>query len=88
MPEGHDRTKFVGLIGKNFEVDLTLIDLHVTAYSLEQHVDRFIRGVVRIGKIFGNGEHDLGIRHSRSSQQPSQPVKAIVDPESLCVCNR
>src|ERR1700733_2416901 len=69
-PEGHDSAKFMSLIGKYLEVDTTLIDLHVSTHSLKQYVNRLICGVIRVGKIFGNGEHNLGIRHSCSSQQP------------------
>jgi hypothetical protein len=78
----------MSLIGKYLEVDTTLIDLHVTTHSLKQYVNRLICGVIRVGKIFGKGEHNLGIRHSCSSQQPSKPIKAVVDPEPLFVGNR
>ncbi len=69
MPKGHDGAKFVGLIRKHFEVDLPFIDLHITAYSLEEHVHCLIRPVVRIGKMFGYGKDNLGVNHPCSSQQ-------------------
>jgi len=62
-PKWQDRMKCARLIGDDFEIDLPFIDLHVIAYSLEHHVDGFIRGFVRVGEVLGDWKNDLGFKH-------------------------
>jgi hypothetical protein len=87
-PVREDCAQFLGLVGKDPELDASMIHLKVSAHSLEKLFRRLGGFVVEVGEIIGVRQDDLRLEHAGSSEQFLEPHNAIVNPLTFFLGNR